>query len=76
MEFRNLPHRATIRIYNSTGDLIKQIDHRNNTSIQRWNGRNEVGEQIAPGIYVYHIEVLREGQRGKNSVSGKFAVIR
>ena len=76
MEFRNLPHRATIRIYNSTGDLIKQIDHRNNTSTQRWNGRNKVGEQIAPGIYVYHIEVLREGQRGKNSVSGKFAVIR
>ena len=76
MEFRNLPHRATIRIYNSTGDLIKQIDHRNNTSIQRWDGRNEAGEQISPGIYVYHIEVLREGQRGKKSVSGKFAVIR
>ena len=76
MEFRNLPHRATIRIYNSTGDLIKQIDHRSNTSIQRWNGRNEVGEQVAPGIYVYHIEALREGQRGKNWVSGKFAVIR
>ena len=76
MAFRNLPHRATIRIYNSAGDLIKQIDHRNNTSIQRWDGRNEVGEQIAPGIYVYHIEALREDQRGKNSVSGKFAVIR
>lgn len=76
MEFRNLPDRATIRIYNSTGDLIKQIDHRSNTSIQRWNGRNEVGEQIAPGIYVYHIEALRAGQRGKNWVSGKFAVIR
>ena len=76
MEFRNLPHRATIRIYNSTGDLVKQIDHLNNTSIQRWDGRNEVGEQIAPGIYVYHIEALREGQRGKNSGSGKFAVIR
>ena len=76
MEFRNLPHRATIRIYNSTGDLIKQIDHRNNTSIQRWDGRNEGGEQIAPGIYVYYIETLREGQVSKNSVSGKFAVIR
>ena len=76
MEFRNLPHRATIRIYNSAGDLIKQIDHRNNTSIQRWDARNEVGEQISPGIYVYHIEALREEQRGKNSVSGKFAVVR
>ena len=76
MEFRNLPHRATIRIYNSAGDLIKQIDHRDNTSIQRWDGRNERGEQIAPGIYVYHIEALREEQRGKNSVSGKFAVVR
>ena len=76
MEFRNLPHRATIRIYNSSGDLIKQIDHRNNTSIQSWDGRNEAGEQISTGIYVYHIEAFRSGQREKNSVSGKFAVIR
>ncbi len=76
MEFRNLPHRATIRIYNSTGDLIKQIDHRNNTSIQRWDGRNGEGNQISAGIYIYHIESLRKDQRGKNSVSGKFAVIR
>ena len=76
MEFRNLPERATIRIYNSSGDLIKQIDHRNNTSIQRWDGRNEAGEQISAGIYIYHIETLRSGQKGKNSVSGKFAVIR
>lgn len=76
MEFRNLPHRATIRIYNSAGDLIKHIDHRNNTSIQRWDGRNELGGQISPGIYVYHIETVREGQRGKSSVSGKFAVRR
>ena len=76
MEFRNLPDRAIIRIYNSAGDLIKHIDHRNNTSIQRWDGRNEVGGQISPGIYVYHIETMREGQRGKDSVSGKFAVIR
>ena len=76
MEFRNLPHRATIRIYNSTGDLIKQIDHRNNISIQRWDGRNEDGQRISAGIYVYHIETLRSDQRGKNSVSGKFAVIR
>ena len=76
MEFRNLPRRATIRIYNSTGDLIKQIDHRNNTSTQRWNGRTEAGAQISAGIYVYHIESLRKDQRGRNSVSGKFAVIR
>ena len=76
MEFRNLPDRATIRIYNSTGDLVRQIEHRNNTSIQRWDGRNEAGEQISAGIYVYHIESMREGHRGRNSVSGKFAVIR
>ena len=76
MEFRNLPDRATIRIYNSTGDLIKQIDHRNNTSMQRWDGRNEGGGQIPPGIYIYHIEAARTAERGKRSVSGKFAVIR
>ena len=76
IEFRNLPRRATIRIYSSTGTLIKRIGHRNDTSIARWDGRNEEGKRVSAGIYVYHIESLREGQRGVNSVSGKFAVIR
>ncbi len=76
IEFRNVTRRATIRIYSSAGDLIKTIDHRNETSIERWNGQNEGGERIAAGIYVYHIESLRKGAKGRISVSGKFAVIR
>ena len=76
MEFRNLPQRATIQIYNSSGDLVKHIDHRDNTATQRWDGRTEAGEQLSAGIYVYHIESLRKDQRGRNSVRGKFAVIR
>ena len=76
MEFRNLTRRATIRIYSSAGDLIKTIEHHNETSVERWEGRNEEGVLITPGVYIYHIEALRETGRGSLSANGRFAVIR
>ena len=76
IEFRNLPHRATIHIYSSAGDLLKTIDHRNETPVERWDGRIEKEELISAGIYVYYIELLRESGRGKITTGGKFAVIR
>ncbi|MCZ6676390.1 MAG: hypothetical protein O7E52_03985 [Candidatus Poribacteria bacterium] len=76
IEFRNLTRRATIRIYSSTGDLIQTIDHHNETPIEQWNGQNAGGELIAPGVYVYHVEALREVGRGTISGGGMFAVFR
>ena len=85
IEFRNLTGHATIRIYSSAGDLIKIIDHIDESPIERWDGRNEKGELISTGIYVYYIqtvreagsiEAVRETGSGRISTSGKFAAIR
>jgi hypothetical protein len=76
VEFRNLTRRATIRIYTASGDLVKRIEHRNGASTEPWDGRNENGDRIAPGVYVYHIESGRESGREEISTGGKFAVFR
>lgn len=76
IEFRNLTRHATIRIYDSFGNLVKLIDRAKTGPVEHWDGRNDEGELIAPGVYVYHVEAPFSEGRGKNSSSGKFAVIR
>ena len=76
IEFRNLTRHATIRIYNSNGNLVKLIDRAKEGPVEHWDGRNNEGELIAPGVYVYHVEAPISAGRGKISSSGKFAVVR
>ena len=76
LEFRNLTRHATIRIYNSTGNLVKLIDRTKEGHIEHWDGRNDDGVLISPGVYIYHVEAPKAAGRGKTSSSGKFAVVR
>jgi hypothetical protein len=76
LEFRNLTRHATIRIYDSIGNLIKLIDRTKEGHVEHWDGRNDEGELISPGVYVYHVEAPKAAGRGKISSSGKFAVVR
>lgn len=76
IEFRNLTRHATIRIFSSAGDLIKKIEHHDETPTKKWDGRTTDGSLLADGIYIYHVEASKETGRGRTTVSGKFAVIR
>lgn len=56
---------VTIRIYNITGQLVRMLELRHKEvgfylsqdKAAYWDGRNEAGEQVASGIYFYHLEV-------------------
>lgn len=76
IEFRNLTRHATIRIFSSAGDLVKKIEHHDETPTEQWDGRAADGNLVADGVYVYHVEAPRETGRGRTTFSGKFAVIR
>ncbi len=76
IEFRNLTRYATIRIFSSAGDLIKEIEHHDETPSVKWDGRTSDGILLADGVYIYHVESPRDTGRGQTAVSGKFAVIR
>ena len=58
IKFVNLPQKAIIRIYSTSGVLVRVIEH---NSIQfggaeNWDVRNRNNQIVASGVYFYHIE--------------------
>ncbi len=73
IEFIHLPAECTIRIYNITGDLVKTLtkDFSATDGSIFWNLTSEDGMEIAPGLYIYHVDAPGIGEH-----IGKFAVIK
>jgi hypothetical protein len=81
LTFVNIPAKCTIRIYTVAGDLVKTIRHEGfgATSWGSSSGNNylltEFGSNVAPGIYIYHVENEVEGFSGRTHV-GKLAILK
>ena len=73
IQFTNLPAEATIKIFNSSGDLVSTIDHTatNNDapSIATWDLKNQYNQLCAGGVYFYYIT------SSIGTKTGKFFVI-
>jgi hypothetical protein len=73
IQFTNLPARATIRIFNSAGELVRKIEHEAGSamagSIVQWDLKNEFDQLIAPGVYFFHLK------SSLGEKTGKFIVI-
>lgn len=73
IQFTNMPADATVKIFNSAGELIKTIEHSLNLSIApsiaTWDLKNEYNQLVAPGVYFYSII------SGIGNKTGKFFVI-
>ena len=78
IRFTNLPEKCKIKIFTLTGELVYEMDHDNqNSGNQWWDMRTLNNQEIAPGLYLYHIQRLNPGNdKRKEEVVGKFAVIR
>ncbi|MBN8704408.1 MAG: T9SS type A sorting domain-containing protein [Bacteroidetes bacterium] len=66
----NLPHKATIRIYNLAGQLVRKLEKDDITNITTWDLKNLTGLYVASGVYLIHIE-----SPGLGSKVLKFALI-
>ena len=81
LHFTHLPPRCTIRIFNMGGQLVDTIEHdmtgTTSTESGLWNGtaiwdmRSKDDLDISYGVYFYHVETERHGEK-----VGKFAVIK
>ncbi|MBE0538589.1 MAG: hypothetical protein IH620_02655 [Ignavibacterium sp.] len=73
IEFRNLPANCTIRIFTLTGELVQTLKHDGNITegIVAWDLRNSSNLEIAPGLYIYHVDGENVG-----TFIGKFAIIK
>lgn len=71
LEFRNLPAYCTVRIFTVNGDLVQTLRHdESTTGIVPWDLRTKDNLDIAPGLYIFHVE----SEFG--SKIGKFAIIK
>jgi hypothetical protein len=60
LHFVNLPAQARIRIYTLAGDLVRDIRRADPVrDFERWDLKNEVGRDVASGIYLYRVEAER-----------------
>jgi hypothetical protein len=57
LHFVNLPPQARIRIYTLAGDLVRDLQRSDPIrDFERWDLKNEIGRDIASGIYMYRVE--------------------
>ena len=63
--FINLPSKATIRIFTMSGDHVKTIEHESNLLDGKvsWDMKSKSGLDVAPGIYVYHVDAPGIGEK-------------
>ncbi|MCB4790540.1 MAG: Ig-like domain-containing protein [Elusimicrobia bacterium] len=63
--FTNLSSNAVIKIYTVTGELVKTINHTSGDAQDTWDVKNEQGEAVASGTYLYLIKNEQEMKKGK-----------
>ena len=57
VHFINLPPQAKIRIYTIAGDLVAELEHKDNVrDFERWDLKNGRGRDVSSGIYIYRVE--------------------
>jgi hypothetical protein len=72
IEFRGLPKKCTIRVYTVRGDLVQTLYHDgSDDGFVAWDLRSKDNLDVAPGLYVFHVDGGALGSR-----IGKFAIIK
>jgi ligand-binding sensor domain-containing protein len=66
LTFDRLPYGAKVTILTVAGERVKEIKVED-----QWNGRNQRGELVASGIYLFHVQ-----HPSSENIVGKIAVIR
>ncbi|MBK7107336.1 MAG: T9SS type A sorting domain-containing protein [Ignavibacteriae bacterium] len=73
IQITGLPSNATIKIFNTAGELVKTINHEANNSIAesiaQWDLKNEDQQLVASGLYFFYVD------SSIGSAQGKFVII-
>jgi len=66
-----VPYDTVIRIYTVAGDLVRTLRETAGASEIPWDGRNERGDMVVPGMYLYTSESPTEKYVGKLTVTSR-----
>ncbi len=84
LAFVNIPRKCTIRIFTLSGDHIKTLKH-DGFGETAWGSNSptrdnymltEFRRNIAPGLYIFHVENETPGEHEGETYVGKFVVIK
>ena len=71
LEFRGIPAGGTVTIYTVRGELVQTLHHDGSiTGMVPWDLRTKDNLDIAPGLYVFHVD------SSVGEYIGKFAIIK
>lgn len=63
VKITNLPERCKVRIYNTSGKLIRAFDKDSPITSIDWNLKNSDNIPVAGGVYLIHVDVEGVGER-------------
>ncbi len=55
--FNGLPSKATLRIFNLAGQLVRTLQKNDNTQFQQWDLTNKDNFPVASGIYIAYVDM-------------------
>ena len=55
--FNHLPAKATLRVFNLAGQLVRTIEKNSNSQFERWDLLNNSGLPVASGLYIVYIDM-------------------
>jgi hypothetical protein len=70
IEFRGLPPECEIEVWTLAGDLVRELKHESGLSWESWDVKNDEGDEVAGGIYIYRVS------SGGNERIAKFMVVK
>jgi hypothetical protein len=73
VQFIHLPEVCVIRVFTLRGELVREIRHAGvgGDGAAWWDLKTEAGQEVAYGVYLYHVEAPGIGE-----TTGKFAIVK
>ena len=68
VRFQNVPPAAELHIFNTTGKRIARVENQGSSRVRSWYLKNNDGEKVAAGIYVFLVQGEGLLKRGKFSI--------
>jgi hypothetical protein len=76
VRFVNLPRDCAVTIYTVSGIKVRSIEQRSDGDGVRWDLKDDAGEVIASGVYVYRVELFDASGASRDSRIGKLVMVR
>lgn len=76
LSFLSVPDKSIIAILTINGEIVRKIEVNTLSATVDWDGKNQKGEYVASGVYLYHVYPDQSAIIRFKTKTGKIVVIR